>query len=140
MRLRAALAKVFVSRADLWSARAIMIAFTAIGFGLLFQPDRFTKTPSYHNLLILISAQIWGVAYIAAGLALAVWIYAQPTKIAYGILAHTLPVMLSSFWLMAFVVRYFTDDATTIVNVVSWSVFTGILVHSASIAVVEGER
>jgi hypothetical protein len=129
--------KVFVDWGDeLWSARIIMAAYLAIGLGLLVQPSRFTRTPSYANLLILAGAPTWGILYLLSALSLALWLGLQPTQPyepnqpRWGIAAHMIPIALTAGWLIAFVVRYLSDTATTIVNVVSWSVFLALLGHS----------
>lgn len=114
----------------LWTTRLAVLAFTFIGGGLLFQSDRFQRTPSYGNLIRIAPAWSWGIAYLAAAALLVSWgLFRLPQW--WGVVVHTLAIMLTFGWLAAFVVRYFTDSSTTIVNVVSWTVFLILLIESA---------
>lgn len=107
----------------------VVLAFAAIGLGLVLQPARFGETPSYANLLHFAPAEVWGAVYLSVAGLLLVWRLIQRQWI--GVAAHTLASILTLWWLMAFVVRYFTDDATTIVNVVSWTVYLSLVVRSS---------
>lgn len=110
----------------------IAIAYFVIGLALLIQPYRWYNTPSYANLLQLASTQVWGTVYLVTSLLLVAavrWRYTTWVMI----LSHTVAISLSGAWLIAFVVRFATDDGTTIVNVVSWSVFLYRLIQSAVI-------
>jgi hypothetical protein len=107
------------------------IAYVAIGAGLLFQPSRFSNTPSYANLLIFTSAGIWGCAYLAVAALMIGWRVAVRFRW-LGVLAHVTAIALTSWWLVAFIVRYLTDNGTTVVNVVSWSVFLSLVIRSMS--------
>lgn len=104
--------------------------FLAIGITLFLQPDRYTNTPSYANLLEVFRQSTWGVIYlIAAGLqVLCIWRYTHRTLI---VVTHTVVITLVSVWLAAFVIRYLTDAGTTVVNVCSWSVFLYLAVRSS---------
>lgn len=114
----------------LWTTRLAFLAFTLIGGGLLFQPDRFQRTPSYGNLIRLFPATTWGIAYLIVAVLLLSW-GLRRTPQWWGVAVHTLAIMLTVGWLAAFVVRWLTDAATTIVNVVSWTVLLILLVESA---------
>lgn len=113
---------------------AIQIGFVALLFGvtLILQPSRWANTPSYANLLELLSAQWWGVLYLFTAVLLfaAVRFRASRTMM---VIAHTVAIALFAAWLLAFVVRYATDGGTTIVNIVSWSVFVSRLIQSSII-------
>jgi uncharacterized membrane protein YjfL (UPF0719 family) len=119
----------------------IVIAFFAFGVTMLLQPYRYQHTPSYANLIQLANLNWWGSAYLIAALLLAAYLvkYRQVTPdnevtlqdMWLPIVAHTFAGLLSSVWLLAFVIRYATDSGTTIVNVVSWSVFTMLITVSA---------
>lgn len=108
----------------------MMAAFTAIGLALVVQPSRFANTPSYANLLAVLPAQAWGGLYLgAAALKLAsILNYRLRTLV---VVTHTVGISLVLAWLGAFIVRFVTDDGTTIVNPVSWSVFLYLVVRSA---------
>lgn len=114
-----------------WTTRLAVLVCLMVGGGLVFQPDRFRRTPSYGNLLRLFPATTWGIAYLLVAVLLAMWgmLRAPPWC---GVVVHTVAIMLIGGWLAAFVVRYFTDNATTIVNVASWTVFLILLIESAS--------
>lgn len=108
----------------------VILAYTLIGLGLVLQPDRFSRTPAYGNLIHVFTAVTWGALYLAVAAGLALWL-AGVTPIWFGTSAHTIAVMLVGGWLAAFVVRYATDSATTIVNVASWTVFLILTVQSS---------
>ena len=116
-----------------WSKRVVTLAFLGVAAGLLLQPDRFARTPAYHNLLTLCSAQTWGALYLGCGLMLfGASMIRGRTRMTAQIMAHTLATMLAGWWLLAFVIRFATDDSTTVVNVVSWSVYVILLLHSGA--------
>jgi hypothetical protein len=104
--------------------------FLAIGLTLWVQPQRYANTPSYANLLDILPQHAWGAMYVvvAAVKVAAVWRY---TSRVLTVMAYTLGVALVVVWLAAFVVRYFTDDGTTIVNVCSWATYLYLIVRSA---------
>lgn len=104
--------------------------FLAIGLTLWFQPERYANTPSYANLLDILPQHAWAAMYVVVSVvkAVAVWHY---TRRVLTVMAYTLGVALVVVWLAAFVVRYLTDDGTTIVNVCSWATYLYLLVRSA---------
>lgn len=109
---------------------AIVVAYSMFGVFLWAQPSRWARTPSYANLLQLLSQQTWGSIYlVAAGLLLGAFFGSNARW--FKVVALTLSMALDASWLLAFVVRFFTDDATTIVNIVSWSMFLYVLIVSA---------
>jgi|SRR5882762_2289211 len=120
----------------------IALAFLAFGVTMLLQPERYHNTPSYANLIKLVGLPWWGSLYVLASVLL--WAYLvrykrttvtkREVKLSdmwLPVVAHTVAGVLSTVWLLAFVIRYATDSGTTIVNVVSWSVFTLLLTVSA---------
>jgi hypothetical protein len=107
------------------------LVFLAIGVTMWVQPQRYSSTPSYGDLLHVAPAREWAVAYLAVAALKAVsiwWHSIKPLLLA----THTVSIMLVASWLAAFIYRYATDPNTTIVNVASWSVYLFLLVHSAS--------
>lgn len=112
----------------------ISTAYSAIGLGLMAQPSRFARTPSYANLLQFAPARAWGAAYLLIAVLLVAWRLTHRVPSVsrrLGVAAHTLATSITLWWLAAFVVRYATDDATTIVNLVSWSVFLSLVIRSS---------
>ena len=112
---------------------AVTIAFTAFAFGLWLQPDRWASTPAYALLLNILPQQTWGSIYLALALLMGcalLW-----PRWGLVITAHTLAIGLTAAWWFAFVIRWITDDGTTIVNVVSWGTYLLLLVWSAQRAV-----
>lgn len=110
------------------STVGIAVILTIFGLALIFQSDRWSNTPSYGNLLILLPADAWGGVYLVgaalmiAGLAWQVrWL---------GLAAHAVAFMLLLGWEFAFGVRWLTDDGTTIANVVAWGTYVAILLVS----------
>lgn len=108
----------------------LCVAFLAIGITLIVQPSRFANTPSYANLLIIFRQQTWGALYLAAAVLqiASIWNFTRRTLL---VVTHTIVITLISVWLVAFIIRYATDDGTTIVNVVSWTVYFYLAVRSA---------
>jgi hypothetical protein len=111
-------------------AAIVAWAYMVIGLGLWFQPGRWNRTPAYGILLDIFSQRVWGTLYVAAaiGLAISVWL---ATNRAFAIIAHITAIALTTVWLTAFIVRYLTDQSTTVVNPVTWTVLLGALVYSA---------
>lgn len=113
-----------------WAGVTISLSFTVFGVALWLQSSRWYNTPSYALLLKLLGTHAWGTLYLIC--AVLMFVHLTVFKPAwFAILAHTASAMLVVFWLVAFVIRYFTDSGTTIVNVVSWSILLTLLVHSA---------
>ena len=123
---------------EFWAARVLAAGFLAIGAGLVFQAHRFSSTPAYGNLIILLDAPTWGWMYITSALLLLAWVTAAPRSKWWAGAAHLPAIMLTWVWLIAFVIRYLTDSSTTVVNVVSWSMFFVGLVRSLVLAVRSG--
>jgi hypothetical protein len=111
--------------------RIIIAAYFIIGLTLILQPDKYASTPSYANLIYILPSWLWGVIYLITVVFL---IFSQlfVTPLYIGVTAHTVAIALTTVWFLAFVVRYFTDEGTTIVNVVSWGVFLTMLIVSAA--------
>jgi hypothetical protein len=105
----------------------LVVAMTAIGLTLILQPDRYANTPSYANLLDVFPAWVWGLLYVLVAAAVLGGIRGRT----HSVVIHTAAVALISAWDAAFVIRYLTDGGTTIVNVVSWSVFLTLVIRSA---------
>jgi hypothetical protein len=98
---------------------ALCFGFTALALALWFQPSRFGNTPSYANLLNIFRPHTWAVLYAipAVLMILSLWHYTAKKLV---ILTHALTIALLAVWEFAFVVRWLTDDRTTVVNVLSW--------------------
>ncbi len=112
------------------TTRTLIAAYLVIGVGLTLQPERFANTPSYANLLVFARSQVWGVMYLLVAALLIGW-RLSPKARWLGVLAHTAAITLTAWWWVAFVVRYATDDGTTVVNIVSWGVFLTLAARSA---------
>lgn len=113
---------------------AFQVAMVSLLFGitLILQPNRWANTPSYANLLELLPAATWGAIYLVTAGLLFVTIRFRQNRWLFAV-GHTVGIALFAAWLLAFVVRYATDDGTTIVNIVSWGVFLSRLIQSAVI-------
>lgn len=114
------------------SLLTIAVGYAAIGVALLAQPERWFNTPSYANLLSVFGTDTWGAIYLTVSATMLAAVWYRRTRVVV-VVAHTISIALTAAWLFAFVVRYFTDDGTTIVNVVSWSTYLVILIRSAII-------
>ena len=108
------------------------LAFIHLVFaaGLILQPYRWSATPAYGNLLLVLSAQVWGFIYLGVGIVLTLAVV-FPRVRGLAISAHTLAFILLAFWEAAFVMRTLTVWKTTIANVVAWGTYLGIVVASA---------
>ena len=116
-----------------WHPTVLMsVVFAAIGVGLVAQPCRFANTPSYANLLEIVGPLFWGVTYLVCAALLGLSLLPLPRRWGWvvAVVAHTASIALTGSWMAAFIVRYLTDDGTTIVNVASWGVFLALLVRS----------
>ena len=110
---------------------AVTLMLYIVGIALLAQPERWSRTPAYGNLLILATARTWGIIHLAIGILLFLAVFIARSSRAFSIVAHTLTIMLLATWEIAFIVRYLTDSATTVANVVSWASFLFLAVRSA---------
>lgn len=106
-----------------------MLISWSIGITLITQPGRYANTPSYANLLDVMPAQAWGAIYCSVA-AIKLAAITRYHARALTVLAHTIGITLVAVWLVAFIVRYATDDGTTIVNVVSWGTYLYLNVRS----------
>jgi hypothetical protein len=107
----------------------VTLVFTALGSGLWLQPERWARTPSYGLLLNLADQQWWGSVHLVIAVLMCGYIV-WPTCRKLAVVAHTAAFTVVAVWLVAFVIRYITDDATTIVNVVSWSAYLYLVIRS----------
>jgi hypothetical protein len=109
---------------------AVLFAF---GLALVFQASRWARTPAYGNLLNILLAPTWGYVYLAVAalmvLAMVFWTYGQ-----LSVAAHTAAFALLLVWEAAFFIRYRTDSATTVANVLSWLAYLYILLLSAKLS------
>lgn len=112
-----------------WPGRIMAIVFLAIGGTLCVQQFRYSNTPAYHILLQVAPAWAWGIGYLISGALLAAYAI-RWHAIWFAAVAHCTAGFLAVWWLLSFVIRYLTDDGTTIVNVCSWSVYTYLIVRS----------
>jgi hypothetical protein len=114
-----------------WPAATIgLVAITLLfAAGLIFQPLRWAATPAYGNLLVILSAPAWGLAYLAVSAALALVVITRSRTLA--VVAHVLAFVLMLTWEAAFIVRWATDPKTTIANVAAWGAYLGLVVFSA---------
>lgn len=112
------------------SGMMVTLAFAVFGLDLLGQPGRWSRTPAYGNLLQIAGAHVWGVVYLAAAVLMGCYLIFT-TRRWFAVIAHTATFILAAMWLVAFLIRWLTDSGTTVVNVVSWSVFTALVCRSA---------
>jgi hypothetical protein len=111
------------------SGVAVSLIAMALGAGLWLQPARWHKTPSYGNLLQIASTQAWGTLHLAVGVILMVYLFAYSPRW-FAILSHTMAFALFASWWVAFVIRWSTDDKTTVVNVISWATYVALVLLS----------
>lgn len=115
-----------------WPGVVIAIAYLALGFDMLLQPDRFSSTPAYGTLTQVLDIRIWGACYLIAAVLLAGFV-SLVTNRQYGVLAHAVSGAVTLVWWFAFVIRWLSDPHTTAVNVVSWGVFLVVIIRSMTL-------
>lgn len=115
-----------------WPGVVIAIAYLGFGLGMLLQPRRFSGTPAYGTLVEIADIRVWGACYLITAALLGVYISLLTSRL-FGITAHTVALIVTAVWWLAFVIRWVTDDNTTIVNVISWLVFLLVIARSASL-------
>lgn len=115
-----------------WPGVVIALAYLGFAAGMLFQPERFSSTPAYGNLIDVLDIRVWGACYLVTALLLSGYISLLTSRL-FGIVAHTVTLIVTGVWWLAFVIRWLTDDSTTVVNMVSWLVFLLVTARSASL-------
>jgi hypothetical protein len=106
--------------------------YLIFGLSLLLQPRRWSSTPAYHDLLIIMPQRPWGAIFtVTAALLAAAVRQAGPRRLA--VTALTVAIMLTTTWAGAFVVRWLTSPNTTPETWVSWLVFDWLLIRSAAL-------
>jgi hypothetical protein len=116
----------------IWPGIAVAFAYALYSLGMLTQPERFSNTPAYGTLTQMLHIQVWGLVYlVTAGLfaVYAAFVVSRTT----AIIVHIVGLIVTTVWWLAFVIRWLTDEGTTIVNVVSWGVFLLLIGRSASL-------
>ena len=105
-------------------------AYVIFGASMIWQSRRWGSTPAYHILLQIFSAPVWGLLFLAAGVALGLaalrW-----TRRWIVVSALTYAFTLTTGWMLAFIVRYATSPNTTPETWVSWAVFDYLLLRVA---------
>lgn len=105
------------------------VVFYAFGLTLLWQSGRYYNTPSYANLLALLRPEYWGIIYVlAASLKVICIVWDGSMRLVFA--THLVSLSILLFWWVAFLIRYITDDGTTIVNLCSWGVFIYLVIRS----------
>lgn len=121
-----------VRRRIAYNLLTVAVVFLGLGASLLLQPDRWHRAAGYANLLATASTITWGSIYVAVAVTMAVAVW-RPTLRFVVVVAHTAGIALSLAWLIGFVVRYFTNDATTPLGALAWATFLAVLIRSAII-------
>lgn len=108
----------------------VTVIYYVFAIALWLQPERWASTPSYAILIAIMDQAGWGGVYftVATLLAFTIW---KPTVRALAVVAHTAAIAVTALWLVAFIIRFITDDGTTVVNVASWLTYLTLLVQSA---------
>lgn len=108
------------------------VVMMVFGLALIFQESRWSNTPAYANLLQISNSHVWGAIYLTIGIVM-ISALLQLHRRWLLVFAHTAAIALIGAWFVAFVVRWLTDDGTTIVNVVSWLTYLFMLIRSATV-------
>ena len=104
-------------------------ATTSLGLGMVLQDSRWSATPAYGILLMILSAHVWGTIHlaVAALMACSIWRH-RNWPIAFA--AHVAAMTLIFGWLIAFVIRWSSDNKTTNSNITAWGVYLLIAIGS----------
>lgn len=104
--------------------------FIIFGLSLAFQAHRWESTPAYHVLLLIFRPQVWGILFLASGIAMG--LAAREFERRWLVIAAlTVAFTLTTGWMLGFVVRYVSSPNTTPETWVSWAVFDFLLVKVA---------
>lgn len=117
----------------------IGVSYSIFAVSLIFQPSRWSSTPAYHNLLIIMPQQAWGAGFavVAVMLGAALWKWQHRWV---STLALSLGLAISTTWDAAFVIRWLTSSSTTPETWVSWTVFDFLLLWALLFLPHEGAR
>lgn len=137
LRMKISLSKIknFWYSTRLWFSEAklhllfLSLSYLAFGITLCAQPSRYFNTPSYANLLQVAPAYVWGAMYLFCSFLMLMVVVRRKIK-RISVIAHGISLALTLWWLIAFIIRYSTDDGTTIVNVISWTTYSYLLIRS----------
>jgi hypothetical protein len=118
------------------TAPAVIAIGTFLGYagGLWLQPARWVATPAYGELLVLAPQWVWGACYLVAALGLLaalVW----PHRLLAVVGGHIVAGMLMAAWWVAFLVRWVTNESTTVVNPLNWLALLAVLTLSAALLI-----
>lgn len=97
---------------------------------LMLQGIRWSRTPAYRNLLAIMPAAGWGIAFgvVSALLFAAVAVYGRRLL---SVAALTAAGVITAGWALAFVVRWITNGSTTPETWVSWAFNCYLLARAA---------
>jgi hypothetical protein len=113
-----------------WPARIMVLFYTLLGLGMLAQPDRYSRTPAYANLLEVVGIQLWGILYLLVAALLLAYVFLNVSRgMAFAI--HVVAFLLTVWWFGAFAIRWLTNDSTTNVTTSVWLGFLFIIARSA---------
>ena len=131
--MRNLLRSVARSAAGLGDARAsilvITIAYGVFAISLIGQPARWSATPAYKDLLIIMPARPWGACFAAVTILLAGTL-AVPRRRWLSVTALSAALAITLTWCAAFMVRWATSTNTTPETWVSWAVFAYLLLRA----------
>lgn len=109
----------------------IAIAYAIFAVSLLFQPARWSRTPAYHDLLVIMPQAAWGAVFAVVALLLAAAVWYHTRRLSVAALSTALAV--TTCWFAGFVVRWATSSATTPETWVSWAVFDFVLLRALTL-------
>lgn len=115
-----------------WPGALICIAYTMYGLGMEIQPQRFSATPAYGNLTQILDIRWWGAMYLVVAVLFGIYTLLVTNRM-FGIVTHLLGLAVTGMWLLAFLIRWVTDQNTTVVNVASWLVLLLVIARSATL-------
>lgn len=110
----------------------LAVILLALGGDMVLRSSRWYRTPSYGNLLKIMSADAWGAVYLSVALVVVAGLVLKTNRV-IRLAGHTLAFVLLLGWEFAFVIRSITDSGTTIANVVSWGTFLTLAVWSGQL-------
>lgn len=113
----------------------VMVAVLYLGFGasMLLQPLRWQRTPAYHNLFVVLPETVWGVIFCAVAVVMMLGVFRFPRNRGLRLMSLGMAVALTLAWLLAFLIRWLTSDATTPETWGSFAVNLALLIQASRV-------
>lgn len=124
-----------------WPGAEVAYVLTALGLAMITQPERFEYSEAFGGIIRFLDIRIWGAVYVLVGALFVGYLVGFPGRgAAMVIVAHTAGSVLTISWLMAFAFQWLTDQTTTAVTTIMWSMLLFLIIRSAILVAGADER